>query len=224
MSPSQVDLYSPAHKGQRARIFHFAEMAGTMDYADPAALLTACEELKTIRDEFSLHASLEEKFVHPLLSNRVPGGARKLVQAHHDMHEQLDDLVLHAENLKAKGAGFVKQAELGYEFYRAWNRFIAFYLVHINEEEEQVQPLLWYLCTEQELMTTFTTIIGSMSPEELTSVLRMMLPAMNRNERAGLLSGVKAHAPPQAFQNISGLAQSVLLPGDWADLKKRLGI
>jgi hypothetical protein len=224
MNPPSVDLYSPAHKGQRARIFHFAEKAGTMDYSDKTALLTVCEDLKTIRDEFRLHASLEEKFIHPLLSNRVPGGAKKLEQAHRDMHEQLDDVVLHAENLEVKDANFEKQGELGLEFYRAWNRFIAFYLTHINEEEEQIQPTLRSLCTDQELMMTFSTIIASMSPVELMGVLRMMIPAMNQNERTGLLSSVKSHAPPQAFQNISNLAQEVLSPGDWAELKARLGI
>lgn len=63
-----------------------------------------------------------------------------------------------------------------------------------------------------------------MSPAELMGVLRMMIPAMNPTERTGLLSVVKSNAPPQAFQNICKLAEEVLSPKDWNDLKVRLGI
>jgi hypothetical protein len=224
MNPRPVDLYTAPHKGQRARIFQFSEKAGTLQYSDQAALLRCNDELSTIRDEFRLHATLEERYIHPILSNRVPGGAKKLNQAHRDMHEQLDNLVHHMEVLKANDTHFEKQNEMGLEFYRAWNRFIAFYLVHINEEEEEVQPTLRALCEEQELANAFNTIVGSMSPAELTGMLRMMIPAMNPDERTGLLSGVKAHTPPQAFQNIRTLAEEVLTTEDWNDLKERLGI
>jgi hypothetical protein len=224
MNPQPVDLYTPAHKGQRARIFQFSQKAGTFRYADQAALRRFHEELNTIRDEFRLHATLEEKYIHPILSDRVPGGAKKLNQAHRDMHEHLDNLVHHLETLKGNGTHFEKQREMGLEFYRAWNRFIAFYLTHINEEEEEVQPTLRALCEDQELTNAFNAIVGSMSPAELMGMLRMMIPAMNPDERTGLLSGIKAHAPAQAFQNISELAAEVLTPGDWHDLKEHLGI
>lgn len=103
-------------------------------------------------------------------------------------------------------------------------RFIAFYLHHINEEGEQVQPTLRTLCEEKELISAFNAIVGSMSPVELMGMLRMMIPAMNSDERTNLLSAIKAHAPPQAFQNIYNLAKEVLSPEDWTDLKGRGGI
>lgn len=210
--------------GQRARLFQFSLKTGVLDYSGKVALVTFSGELNAICTEFSLHASLEEKFIHPLLSNQVPGGAKKLELAHHEMHEQLDDLVISAENLKLSNVRSGKYADICLEFYRAWNRFIVFYHVHINEEEEMVQPTLRALCTEEELSNAFATIVGSMSPPELMGMLRMMIIAMNPDERAGLLSGIKAHASLQAFQNISNLARDVLSAEDWKDLKGRLGI
>jgi len=63
-------------------LFQFSLKTGVLDYSDKVALVTFSDELNAICTEFSLHASLEEKFIHPLLSNRVPGGAKKLELAH----------------------------------------------------------------------------------------------------------------------------------------------
>lgn len=87
------------------------------------------------------YAALEEKFIHPLLSDRVPGGARKPEENHRIMHQRFDDLVTHVDGIRAK-SDFEKRRELALEFYRAWNRFLSFYFVHINREEEQAQPAL----------------------------------------------------------------------------------
>jgi len=78
MTNAHVDLYSSIHKGQRTRFFKIAMTAGTIDYNDRNALEKFHEELRAFKEEMRVHASLEEKFIHPLLSNRVPGGARRL--------------------------------------------------------------------------------------------------------------------------------------------------
>ena len=54
--------------------------------------------------------------------------------------------------------------------------------------------------------------------------MRMMLPAMNPEERTGLLTGMKAGAPPEAYAAVIEHAARPTLPrAEFADLE-RLGL
>ncbi len=171
-----------------------------------------------------LHAKLEEEYVNPLLSERVPGGARRLEEDRRIMHQQFNDLVAHFESAKSKPLDFEKRHELEFEFYRAWNRLIAFYFTHINHEEEDIQPALWKLCTTEELANTFKLIMANQTPKELMNNLEMMLPAMSLNERVILLNQGRASMPPEAFQAALKVAEHALRPRDWTALKSKLAI
>jgi hypothetical protein len=54
--------------------------------------------------------------------------------------------------------------------------------------------------------------------------LALMLPAMNLDDRAEMLGGMRAEAPPEVFEGVWGLAGSVLDLGDRAALAARLGL
>jgi hemerythrin-like domain-containing protein len=220
----QIDLYESIHKGQRRRFFNIAIQAGTINHADQKALDKLFDELKTFNEHMHLHAGLEEKFIHPLLAKKVPGGARRLEEDHRIIHQKFDDLVAHFDAIKTEHADFQKRRELALEFYRAWNRFLSFYFIHINREEEQITPILWKLCTEEELATTFRSILTSQTPAEITENFEMMLPAINLQERVEMLGGGRAIMPPEVFQGFLKLAQRVLNPDDWTTLKQKLGI
>jgi hypothetical protein len=221
---NQIDLYMGIHKGQRSRFFKISLQAGTIDYGDQKSLDTFHDELTSFREHMRLHAALEEKCIHPLLSNRVPGGARKLEEDHRYMNQQFEDLVTHFDGIRAKPADFERRRELALEFYRAWNRFVSFYFKHINEEEENAQPTLWKLCTNEELANTFRTILASQKPDELKYNLEIMLPAMNLDERAEIINAARASAPPEMFQAVLKLAQQALSPDEWTALKSKIGI
>ena len=217
-------MYTDIHKGQRGRFFKISAQAGTIDYADQKSLDMFHDELTSFKEHMRLHAALEEKYVHPLLSERVPGGAKKLEEDHRNINQQFDDLVTHFNAIRSKPADFETRRELALEFYRAWNRFVSFYFMHINEEEESVQPTLWKLCTNEELANTFRTILASQKPNELKYNLEIMLPAMNLDERAKTINAARASAPPEMFQAVLKVAEQVLSPDEWADLKSKIGI
>jgi hypothetical protein len=153
----------------------------------------------------------------------VPGGARKLDEDHRVMNQQFDDIVAQFDGIRVRPAESEVRRELLLEFYRAWNRFISFYFTHINEEEENVQPTLWKICTDKELAETFKSILASQNPEEVKYDLQIMLPAMNIHERAEIINAGRANIPPQAFQGFLKLAEQVLGPEDWTALKSKTG-
>jgi hemerythrin-like domain-containing protein len=194
-----------------------SKAAGTLNVNDQNALTTLEAELASFRDNMFLHANIEEKCIHPLLSERVPGGADKLNEDHRIMHKQFDELVAYFGQMKKKLG-----EELSLEFYLAWNRFIAFYFNHIDYEEEHVMPALWKLCSNDELIEVFRKALASQTPKELMENLGMMLPAVSPNERAMLLNQGRATMPPEAFQVALKLAEHVLAPEDWSFLKTTL--
>jgi len=222
---SQIDLYVDVHKGQRRRFFNIATQAGILDYTDTKAIDTLYDELYSFREHMRLHAHLEEKFIHTVLSQRVLGGARKLEEDHRVMRQEFDDLITHFDGIRAKPADFEKRGELALEFYRAWNRFIAFYFMHINREEEQIMPVLWKLCTVEELAETHRLMITNQTQEELVEDFEMILPNANLQERVEILGTVQVVTmPPEAYQEFLKLAERILEPNDWTTLKTKLGL
>jgi iron-sulfur cluster repair protein YtfE (RIC family) len=198
--------------------------AGAINYSNRSAVEELYNDLKELREEMHQHATLEETHIHPLLSERVPGGAIELEQDHREMHQRLDHLIAHFETIRTQSPEFEKSRELELEFYRAMNRFNAFYLVHINKEEEIVQPTLRSLCTDKEMRSVFGKILANQTPDQLTQNMRIMLPAMNPDERADMFFAAKSGMPTQAFQSFMKLAEQVLKPDDWLSLKSRLEV
>ena len=220
---SQIDLYRDVHKGQRSRFFKIATQAGVLDYTDSKALNTLHNELYSFREHMRLHAHVEEKFIHTVLSQRVPGGARRLEEDHRVLRQEFDDLIAHFDGIRAKPADFEKRGELALEFYRAWSRFLAFYFMHIDREEEHIMPLLWKLCTVEELAETHKLMITSQKQEELVEDFEMILPNATPQERIEILGMVRVTMPPEAYQESLKIAERILKPNDWKTLKTELG-
>jgi iron-sulfur cluster repair protein YtfE (RIC family) len=108
----QIDLYTNIHKGQRSRFFKISVQAGTIDYADQNALDRLYDELNSFREHMRLHANAEEKYIHPMLSEGVPGGARRLEEDHRIINQRFDDLVTHLDGTRAQFDDLKKRREL----------------------------------------------------------------------------------------------------------------
>jgi hemerythrin-like domain-containing protein len=217
-----IDLYTSTHKGQRLKFSEISNAAGTLNINDQNKLNSLEVALVSFRDHMYKHASLEEKFIHPLLAERVPGGADRLEEDHRVMHKQFENIVACFGELKKKLTDFEQRDELSLEFYRAWSRFISFYLDHIDFEEDHVMPLLWKLCTDDELAGRFRQIVTDLTPNQLMYNLEIILPALNPAERFMTLKMGQTTMPTEAFQAVLNVAERVLSPEDWVSLKAML--
>lgn len=221
---SQVDLYIDIHKGQRHRFFNIAGQAGTLDPTDQKALDALYDELFSFREHMRLHAHLEERFIHPILSQRVPGGARQLEEAHRVMRQEFDDLITHFNYIRTISVDFEKREELVLEFYRAWSRFISFYFMHINREEEDVMPVLWKLCTVEELANIHKLMITSQTQEELVEDFKMAFPNATLQGQVELLGQIQVTLSPEQYRRFLTLAEQMLSPNEWTNLKTELNL
>jgi hypothetical protein len=110
----------------------------------------------------------------------------------------------------------------GYELYLFIASFAGEYMLHIADEELRANPALWKHYDDETLRETEGRLIGSIPPEEMAVWLRLMLPAMNAVERAGLLAGVRSTIPPEAFEGCLAIAREALDPRDWSRLEADL--
>jgi hemerythrin-like domain-containing protein len=220
---SNIDLYRDVHKGQRHRFSKISTRAGELDYTDPKALNDLRAELHSFREHMRLHASLEERFIHSMLSRRTPDGAVQLEEDHRVIRREFDDLVKSFDGIIATLPDYEQRGELALEFYRAWSRFTAFYFTHIDREEEVAMPLLWKLYTVGELAEAHKLMITSQKKEELVEDYEMILPNANPRERVEILGMLRVMTSPEEYQEYLSLAERILEPSDWANLKKGVG-
>ncbi len=218
----EIDLYIDAHKGQGLKFSMISKAAGTLDINNQEAFTALENEIVLFREHMFFHASREEDFIHPLLSERIPGGANRLNEDHRIMHRQFDEIVACFGEIKKKQTDFEKLQEFAHEFYLAWNRFMAFYLSHIDYEEEHAMPALRKLFTYDELLSVRGKILGGQDPKSMMYSLGMILPALSPTERFLVISQGLKGMPPEAFKGAVGIAEHVLSPEDWLSLKKML--
>lgn len=219
----QIDIYTGVHKGQRRKFFDILAEAGVMRYDDQDSMNRLGQELKALREHMFLHASLEEKYIHPLLSERVPGGARKLEEDHRAMHQQFDDIVRHLDWIRENATDSDMRGRLLLEFYRSWSRFMSFYFTHVNDEEENAQPMLWKVCTAEEIGKAHKRMIESQSLQELRYDLQIMLRAVNVHERPEIFYAAREVLPRDAYEALQWTAKEILNASDWKSLSEKIG-
>jgi hypothetical protein len=194
-----------------------------MDIGDKGAQEELLARLRAFREELDLHAHLEETFIHPTLSLRLPGGSRRLEDEHVLMHRQLDDILSMAAAAVALDPRLPERRQLDQELYLAWSRFIAFYLAHINDEEERVQTALWKLCSDAEVRGMFGQLIAAQTPQQLASGLMSMLPSMSRDARVEMLTSIN-EPPPKLMDMLNDVSKRALGPEDYEDLRNRANL
>jgi hypothetical protein len=85
-------------------------------------------------------------------------------------------------------------------------------------------PTLWKLCTVEELAEIPKLMIINQTHEELVEDFKMMLPNANLKEQVEILGSVRAALSPEEYQGFLKLAEPLLRPKNWADLKTKLGL
>ena len=85
-------------------------------------------------------------------------------------------------------------------------------------------PALQQHASADELMSITMTIRTSVPPPDMVVFLKYMLPAMNPAERAAMLGGMKAGAPPEIFEMFWSAATDCLGEADLSDVASRIGV
>jgi hemerythrin-like domain-containing protein len=216
------DLYRDIHKGIRAELFAVTAEAGSLDPADTAGRAALADHVAFVADVLQSHAEHEDEVIQPALEVHLPDQA-EAIEAE---HAALDAIVA---SLRAQGRDVVEgrprsERQDVQRLYLELGRFTGRYLTHQDMEERQVMPALERAVGTEAVIAMNEAIVSGIPPDEMARSLAFMLPAMNVDDRAELLGGMQAGAPPEVFAGVWSLTGSVLAPADRAAVATRLGL
>jgi hypothetical protein len=214
------DLYRDIHKSIRCELFAVTETAGSVDPTDRLATASLCDHVRSVAELLELHAQHEDEAIDPSLQSHLPDLAERISTDHVLLDRRIATIVDMASS--AVEASASDQRRLVHEVYLDLASFVSAYLDHQDLEERVVMPALEQAIGVEAVIGIHGAILGSIPPDVLMRSLALMLPAMNIEDRTELLGGMRSSAPPEAFEAVLGLAQSVLRPADFAGTVARI--
>jgi hypothetical protein len=216
------DLYKDIHKGIRSLLFSVTGDAGCLDPADDPGRAELATRVHGVLDLLVMHAEHEDKAIQPSLEFHFPKLAERVETDHFVLDSRLVELTELAD--VAAGVGAAQQRAVMNRLYLDLASFTSAYLTHQDVEERVIMPALEQAIGVPAVMDMHVAIVSSIPPDVMAASLALMLPAMNIDDRADLLGGMRASAPPEVFEGVWGLTTSVLSVGDHRALGQRLGL
>ena len=221
-SHGRHDTYKYIHKALRMAQCDMLARLGRADFnaADGTAALA---DLRSLLVLGAAHLDHEETHIHVHLESREPTSTQRLDNqhaSHRDSFARLEGLIRQVEI-----ATSAQKAEAGHRLYLAYTLFVAHDFEHMHEEETANNERLWRLFSDGEIIAMERAIVASLSPDKAMANLRLMIPALTRDERVTFLSAMKPAMPPEVFAAIiHNAAQPALAANDFDDLSRRLGL
>ena len=216
------DIYRNIHKGIRAELFRVTSLAGSMDPAERCSRERLVEDVTGMFRLLVLHAEHEDDFVQPLIEAHAPFYAEVIASDHPRLEARMVEIQAQVE--RAATAPAAELAGRIHHVYCDLASFTSAYLDHQDFEERQVMPALAAVMDVEAVVAIDQAIVASIPPDVMAASLGLMLPAMNIDDRADLLGGMRAEAPPEVFAGVWALAGAVLTPADHRALGDRLGL
>lgn len=214
---ARYDIYAFIHKGLRAFMAHTLVRVGRLDPLDAAEVAEVGAELRALLATCQGHLQHENDFVHAAMEARSPGSSSRIAHEHLEHEESIAMLGALLDRLATEPAAAPR-------LYRALAAFVAHNLEHMSVEESEHNAVLWATYSDEELMGIEQRIVASLSPEEGALTMRWILPHLSPAERAGMLAGVRAHAPAEAFDGMLCMVRPLLGGREWLKLSQALAL
>ncbi len=214
---ARIDFYANIHKSQRARLFEVSRRAGRLGAGDEAEIRELVLETREILGDIRVHSRQEDAFIHPWIDAADPAVSVRLATQHHQLELLMEHLDNALDRFESGGSG-----EEWADLYRAFNRFIASYLDHVDLEETVAMPLVWSRYSEEEIRSGIQRFLASRSAAEQIREFTQIVPVISHVERLELLRTMKANAPSETFTTLRNLAHELLDSATWSRLEKDL--
>lgn len=169
------DIFTNVHKGIRRALFEAClaigrASEGGQESAEARRLLQ--EALRFVRH----HGENEDMLLLPLLQRRAPEIAARMEEAHHRIDGAL--ALLEARTAEAPV----------HELYLQAGAFVALYLDHMREEEQELESKIRAALDVDALAAFGRGSVERTAPADQRMMLGWMLPAMPRAEADGFLA------------------------------------
>ena len=216
------DLYRDIHKGIRAELFAVTAAAGQTDPGDRTARCALAAHVGDVYQLLESHAEHEDGAIQPLVEIHLPDVAEQVALDHLTLDARGGDLAALAT--AAVDAPASDRRRILHNLYLDLASFTSTYLAHQDLEERVLMPGLEHAIGVDAVVGVHQQIIGAIPPDEMARSLALMLPAMNLDDQAEMLGGMRVQAPRPVFEGVWSLAGSVLAPPDRKALATRLDV
>lgn len=221
MQLRKTDLFTFIHKALRSMIYNAASNLQSADFADTNELKILLTSFKQHLELLHEHAVHEDNIIFPEIANNEPEMIEVLNNEHKMLEEKLNKIKFLVDKIN-QTINNEDRLLFGVELNNLFNDFSANYLAHMNHEEATVLEASFKYLTDEELVAIRTRIQTKIPSERYKIWLNWMLKSLNNSELIALLGGMKASAPPQVFENVVGVAQSVIENGKWIKIKEQI--
>lgn len=169
------------HKFIRSELFDVSHALSRAGQTDVEAVNKKIREVTNLLHE---HAAHEESGFEPQLRVLNAAHADRLLEDHHRLHEQLDRINSAAKNLDDQNAGTCVEGLR--QLYLDWNRFVAGYLMHLDDEERTLFAVGGHLIPPLEAMAAMAVSQGEEEGEAFLQTLYAVIAPEEREviERA----------------------------------------
>jgi hypothetical protein len=219
----KIDLLTQPHKEQREWMYSLSIKAGQLDFTDENQITAFESDFMALVNDLHDHAENEEMFILPLLLNRFPDAAEIFQHDHPQFKIQLHELVESWQDIQR--ATVEEKASYGLNFYRRFNRFIAEYLLHLAEEEQNILSVLneHYLAEELiGVMVAFKTYREGHVTENVKAFIQTMTHPLSIDSLNLIYVSIKKHVPQPIFEDVCKLSKEALSAEQWAQVEKQI--
>lgn len=206
MERARHNIYAVIHKALRLAMAETLPAVGRLDANDPREVSEGIVRVRDLVRFCKLHLDAEETFIHPALEARRPGTSARIASEHVE-HLAAIAAIERAVEALARAPGAARSAAT-FALYAELGKFVGENFVHMHVEETVHNAALWDAYTDEEILAIENAIKAHHTPEEMTFVLRWMLPAMTPAERAGMFTGLRKVAPPPVVEQMVALAKA----------------
>jgi hypothetical protein len=186
------DQYVIIHKALRSALFDVAARAARTDFGSPAEAQTTLGDLDRALRLLRHHAEVEDAFLEPLVRAVAPELARSIARDHADLElrqQAVDELMA-----RVAATPLAERAPHARALLGQVNQLVADHLRHMHREETEVTEALWAGFSDAELAAVTGRIFASIPPERTAEMMQLLLPAVNRVERAAIIAARPAAA------------------------------
>ena len=215
-----VDLFSAIHKAIRTLLFETGMKLQTANLMEPRERMQLIEDIERVVAMLHEHAVHEDEFIFPVIEQAAPGSTQVAEAQHGEYDQKEQSLVSVMAQLKeVKDVAMV--VDLSRTLLHHYMDFVAFYLMHLNTEEQTCLPASRQVSAE-ELLKVRVRVQQDTAPQRYQEWLGFLFPSLSSEELLPLLRQAQVSAPKPIWEQMLQVGSQRVDKNRWAQLLENL--
>lgn len=210
---ARYDIYKVPHKAQRRALFLAAIAVGRVNAGDDRAASALGAHLHQLMTHMREHSQSEDRYIGVLME-KIGHHDEKIAAA----HVEVEALMARIDEQIREGA--LRRAE--HSFYLLFNRLVATYVAHMDDEEEAQVRWLWPNFSDEELIAAQSSFVTRRNPMSNLGDLAFILPSLSVTEISQFLASLRRDVPDEPFATVLAVARRTLEPQVWSAVESQL--